>query len=91
MPDQILDDPRIQQMIRRAASDGATEALQRIGLHDEAAARDVTELRSLIGAWRQTKAEAGRTVVHWLTVVGLSFIAFIVSVKFGVYPKWGQQ
>ena len=45
----------LEAMLDRAAKRGATQALAAIGLHDENAAIDVREMRSLLEASRDTR------------------------------------
>jgi len=70
VPRAVLD-----AMLEDAAERGARKAMERIGLQDERAGKDVAELRSLLEAWRDTKATARRTVVKWAIGVMLAAIA----------------
>lgn len=80
MPDQDLE-----EMMQRAARNGATEALQRLGLTDDDAPRDMSELRGMLSAWRTARSELYKTTIHWLTIVGLTAIAAILGIRyFGV-------
>ena len=53
-------DPRLLSLLDEVAERGAHRTLQRIGLDDEAALRDVAELRGLLESWRQVKRGALR-------------------------------
>lgn len=70
-----MDELKIEEMIQRAARKGAKEALESIGLHDDAAGKDVQELRGLLEAWRGTKRTVWRTVTQALTMALLGAIA----------------
>lgn len=70
-----MDDIQIEAMIERAARKGAKEALESIGLHDDAAGRDVQELRNLLEAWRGAKRTAWKTVTQAITMALLGAIA----------------
>jgi hypothetical protein len=61
--------PDIDKMLEEAACRGATRALERIGLHDENAGRDVADLRTLIDSWRTAKKSALQAAVQWTTVI----------------------
>jgi len=62
-------------MLDRAARKGAKEALASIGLLDDSAQRDITEMRSLLEAWRDTRKSIWNTVTKVITVSILTFIA----------------
>lgn len=42
-------------MIERAAEKGANTVLERVGLHDDSAGKDIRDLRNLIEDWRSLK------------------------------------
>jgi len=65
----------IEQMISRAAKQGARAALESIGLHDESAGEDLKELRNLLDAWRSTKKTIWSQVVKATTMAVLGAIA----------------
>jgi 2-iminoacetate synthase ThiH len=65
----------IEQMIARAAQQGARAALQSVGLHDENAGDDMKELRNLLDAWRSTKKTVWSQVVKAMTMATLGAIA----------------
>lgn len=70
----------LEAMLDRAAKRGATQALSSIGLLDGDAHRDITEMRSLIEAWRETRKAFWNTTVKVATVTILTFIAGAVWV-----------
>jgi len=65
----------LEAMLDRAAKRGATQALSSIGLLNGDAHRDITEMRSLIEAWRETRKAFWNTTVKVATVTILTFIA----------------
>ena len=65
----------LEAMLDRAARGGAKEALRSIGLLDDDAHRDITEMRSLIEAWRDTRKSIWTTAIKVTTVAVLTFIA----------------
>ena len=69
-------------LILEAAEKGSDRALARIGLHDENAVHDVKELRSLLEGWRETKPSIWRTIIRWVTMAVLGFIAVAVWSEF---------
>lgn len=74
--------PELKILILEAAEKGSDRALARIGLHDENAVHDVKELRSLLEGWRETKSSIWRTIIRWVTMAVLGFIAFAVWSEF---------
>jgi hypothetical protein len=79
------DHAALQAMCDSAAEKGANAALARIGLTDEAAAKDVRDLRDLIAGWRDVRQVVIRTVVKWITLGVLGALAA------GAWLQWGQK
>jgi 2-iminoacetate synthase ThiH len=78
-----LTSEEIEDLLDRAAKRGAREALAALGLHDENAHKDITEMRDLLETWRDTKKSIWRTIVKLGTVAVLSFIAASVWMQLG--------
>jgi 2-iminoacetate synthase ThiH len=77
-----LTPEELEAMLDRAAKRGAAEALRSLGLHDEGAANDIRDMRSLLDAWRMTKKSIWSTTVKMGTVAVLSFIAAAMWMSF---------
>ena len=75
MSDVKLTVDEIEDMLDRAARRGAKEALRSIGMLDDQAQKDITEMRSLLEAWRDTRKGIWTTIVKITTVGVLTFIA----------------
>jgi len=75
MSEVTITHDELEAMLDRAARRGAKEALRSIGLLDDDAHRDITEMRSLIEAWRDTRKSIWTTVIKVTTVAVLTFIA----------------
>ena len=75
MSEVKLSPEELEDMLDRAAMRGAKEALRSIGLLDDAAHKDITEMRSLIEAWRDTRKSIWATITKLVTVAVLTFIA----------------
>ncbi len=75
MGQTTLTPEELEAMLDRAAKRGARQALAAIGLHDENAAVDVREMRSLLEAWRDTRRSIWNTSIKLLTVAILTFIS----------------
>ena len=75
MSDIQLSPDELEAMLDRAARRGAKEALRSIGLLDDDAHKDITEMRSLLEAWRDTRKSIWTTVIRISTSAILVFIA----------------
>lgn len=75
MSDIKLTSEELEDMLDRAARRGAKEALRSIGLLDDDAHRDITEMRGLLEAWRDTRKSVWTTVTRIVTAAVLTFIA----------------
>jgi Family of unknown function (DUF6127) len=60
-------DPLLLRALIEEASDlGAMRALERVGLADASANKDIREVRALLDAWRTAKSSATKTLIGWL-------------------------
>ena len=75
MGQTTITNEELEAMLDRAARKGAKEALASIGLLDDSAQKDITEMRSLLEAWRDTRKSIWNTVTKVVTVSILTFIA----------------
>jgi hypothetical protein len=71
-----ITEAQLKQLLEEAAETGAKRALERLGLHDEDAAKDVHEMRSLLEAWRDVRRTAWHTFVQSI-VKGLLLVIVI--------------
>ena len=55
----------LEGMLDRAAKRGAKAALREVGLHDDDARKDITEMRNLLEAWRDTRKGVWSTTVSY--------------------------
>ncbi|NBC37686.1 hypothetical protein GTZ99_14115 [Novosphingobium sp. FSY-8] len=55
----------LRAIVEEASELGAARMLARMGLNDESAPDDLSELRELLRAWRDAKQSAWRAVVDW--------------------------
>ncbi len=78
-----LTPEELEEMLDRAARRGAKEALRSLGLHDNDARKDITEMRTLLDAYRDTKKSIWSTIVKITTVGLLTFIAASVWMQIG--------
>jgi|TARA_Y100000389_G_C16956560_1_gene269027 2-iminoacetate synthase ThiH len=83
MSSTVLTIEELEAMLDRAAKRGATQALAAIGLHDDTAAKDIHEMRSLLDAWRDTRRSIWSTAIRISTASVLIFIAGAVWMNMG--------
>jgi hypothetical protein len=83
MSEVKLSPEELEAMLDRAARRGAKEALRSIGLLDDDAHKDITEMRSLLEAWRDTRKSIWSTITKLVTVGVLTFIAGAVWMTMG--------
>ena len=83
------DLPTLRAIVEEAGELGASRALARLGLSDEAAHGDLAELRELLRAWRDAKRSALRGVLGWvvLLVLALLLVGMAVKTGFGAWVK----
>ena len=81
------DLPTLRAIAEEAGELGATRALTRLGLHDEAARGDVAELRELLKAWRDAKRSAWKAMFNWIARVAAAVLLAGLAVKLG-FGEW---
>lgn len=74
----------LRAMIEEASEIGARRALARLGLADEAARDDMSDLRELLGAWRDAKRSVWKAVVDWAVRGALALLVIGLAVKLGL-------
>ncbi|HMT43205.1 MAG TPA: DUF6127 family protein [Chakrabartia sp.] len=74
----------LRALIEEASELGAQRALERLGLHDDHAPRDMADLRELLSAWRDAKSSARRAVVEWFVRGCLALLLIGLAVKLGL-------
>ena len=74
------DHVTLRAIVEEASEIGAQRVLGRMGLDDDNAPGDLSELRQLLRAWRDAKTSAWRAAVNWvvrgvlaLVLVGIAF------------------
>ena len=76
----------LRAIAEEAGELGASRALTRLGLDDPQAAKDMGELRELLGAWRDAKRSAVKAVAEWIVRMLLALVILGLAVKLGF---WG--
>lgn len=77
----------LRAIAEEAGELGAARALKRLGLDDPAAAKDMAELRELLGAWRDAKRSALRAVIGWVARLMLALVLVGLAVRLG-FDGW---
>jgi len=78
-----LDAALLRAVVEEASELGARRALARLGLADEAARDDVSDLRQLLGAWRDAKKSVWAAVVDWAVRGLLALLVVGLAMKLG--------
>ena len=73
------------KLVEQSAELGARKVLRDIGLSDDDALSDVSELRGLLDSWRSAKRTVGRTIVQALTTLFLA--ALMAGSYFNFFNK----
>lgn len=74
----------LRAIVEEASELGAARALAHLGLDDDLAHGDLSELRQLLRAWRDAKASAWRATVDWVVRGLLALLLVGLAVRFGV-------
>ena len=74
----------LRGVIEEASELGARRAIADLGLADEAAGRDLRELRELLKAWRDVKSSAVKEVANWFVRILLAVLLLGFSVRLGL-------
>lgn len=77
-------DENLQGLLEQASETGAQRALARLGLDDLNAAKDMSELRELLSAWRDAKRSARKAAIGWVVRMGLALFLIGLAVKLGL-------
>lgn len=79
-----MTENNLQALLEKASEVGARRALTRLGLADASAAKDMTELRELLSAWRDAKRSARKAAIGWVVRMGLALLLIGIAVKLGL-------
>lgn len=74
----------LRALVEEASEMGARRALARLGLADEDARTDVTELRTLLKAWRDAKKSVRHAVIGWAVRGAMAAVLIGIAVKLGL-------
>ena len=85
--EQGADLVTLRAIAEEAGELGAARALARLGLDDPGAAKDLIELRELLGAWRDAKRSAWKAAIGWCVRYGGALLLAGLAVKLG-FGDW---
>ena len=71
------------ELVEDASEAGATRALNRIGLHDADAGKDIGDLRQLVQGWRDAKSSALKAAGAWAMRGLIALLLLGLAAKFG--------
>jgi hypothetical protein len=74
----------LRALAEEASEMAVQRALERLGLTDPTAHRDISELRTLLQAWRDAKASARNAFVGWIVRVVLAGVVLGLAMRFGL-------
>lgn len=71
----------LRAIVEEACELGAERMLQRMGLSDEGASEDLSELRELLQAWRDAKQSAWKAVIDWTVRALMALLLIGIAVR----------
>ena len=74
----------LRAIVEEASEIGAGRVLQRIGLADEGAEKDIDALRELLAAWRAAKASAWKAAIEWIVRGVFALLLIGIAVRLGL-------
>ncbi len=77
-------DKELQGLLEQASETGARRALAQLGLDDASAAKDMSELRELLSAWRDAKRSARKAAIGWVVRMVLALLLIGIAFRLGL-------
>jgi hypothetical protein len=74
----------LRAIVEEASELGAARMLTRMGLNDEGAPEDLSELRELLRAWRDAKQSAWKAVIEWAVRAIMAALLVGIAMRSGV-------
>ena len=74
----------LRAIVEEASELGAARMLTRMGLNDEGAPEDLSELRELLRAWRDAKQSAWKAVIEWAVRGIMAALLVGIAMRSGV-------
>ncbi|UUL82108.1 DUF6127 family protein [Sphingomonas qomolangmaensis] len=73
----------LRGIAEEAGEVAAARALDRLGLSDAGAAKDMAELRELLAAWRDAKRSAVKALIGWIARMACAVLLVGLAVRLG--------
>ena len=73
----------LRAVVEEASELGAQRALASLGLEDDHAPGDLSELRELLRAWRDAKSSVWKAAINWLVRGVLALLLVGIAVRLG--------
>jgi len=83
--DRGADVATLRAIAEEASDLGAARVLERLGLDDEKAAKDMAELRELLSIWRDAKKSLWKAAIGWLLRTILVLLLAGTAVRLGLF------
>ncbi len=71
----------LRAIVEEASELGAERMLHRMGLSDEGATDDLTELRELLQAWRDAKQSAWKAIIDWTVRALMALLLISIAMR----------
>jgi hypothetical protein len=84
-----MPDAEFEELLARAAEEGAKRALADVGLDGSEAALDIRDLRSLLASIRFVRRTAVQTTVHIITTGVILALLAGIALKLKVFGQGG--
>lgn len=84
-----MPDAEFEELLARAAEEGAKRALANVGLDGQEAAMDVRDLRALLASIRFVRRTAVQTTVHLITTGLILALLAGITLKLKVFGPGG--
>ncbi|WP_218132117.1 DUF6127 family protein [Roseicitreum antarcticum] len=84
-----MPDAEFEELLARAAEEGAKRALADVGLDGSEAAMDVRDLRGLLASLRFVRRTAVQTTVHLITTGVILALLAGIALKLRVFGSGG--
>ena len=78
-----LSQSMLDEIVEAAAERGATRALEKVGLHDDQAGKDINDLRTLLSSWRTVKNGVLASIGKGIGVLVLAGLALLAGRHYG--------